>query len=63
MHRRRASWNIRRPGKPLAFCYEALATLTGLAVVSLVALGAIARPLMFASLQPELAEAKGLFVW
>jgi zinc/manganese transport system permease protein len=34
--------------------------LFGLAVVSLLALGVIARPLFFASLQPELAEAKGV---
>ena len=34
--------------------------LLGLGVVSLVALGVIARPLLFASLQPELAEAKGV---
>src|SRR5262249_34216575 len=33
--------------------------LFGLGIVSLLALGVIARPLFFASLQPELAEAKG----
>ena len=35
-------------------------TLAGLGVVTLAALGAIMRPLIFASLQPELAEAKGV---
>ena len=34
--------------------------LFGLGAFSLLALGAIARPLLFASLQPELAEAKGV---
>jgi zinc/manganese transport system permease protein len=34
--------------------------LFGLGAVSLVALACIARPLLFASLQPELAEAKGV---
>ncbi len=29
-------------------------------VLSLLALGVIARPLLFASLEPELAEAKGV---
>jgi zinc/manganese transport system permease protein len=47
-------------GNVLGVSNEALATLAGLAVVSLLALGAIARPLIFASLQPELAEAKGV---
>ncbi len=37
-----------------------LGALAGLGVVSLLALGAIARPLLFATLQPELAEAKGV---
>src|SRR6266702_4407474 len=37
-----------------------IAVLTGLAVVTLAALAAIMRPLVFASLQPELAEAKGV---
>src|SRR5260221_3361341 len=37
-----------------------LAVLIVLAVISLLALGAIARPLLFSSLQPELAEAKGV---
>ncbi len=35
-------------------------TLLGLGVVSLTALAIIARPLLFASLQPELAEARGV---
>ncbi len=35
-------------------------TLLGLGIVSLVALAAIARPLLFATLQPELAEARGV---
>lgn len=47
-------------GNVLAIDRGTLAALAGLAAVSLVALGAIARPLLFASLQPELAEAKGL---
>lgn len=34
--------------------------LAGLGVVSLAALGLIARPLLFASLHPELAEARGV---
>ena len=34
-------------------------TMAALAVVSVAALAAIARPLLFASLQPELAEARG----
>jgi zinc/manganese transport system permease protein len=35
-------------------------TLLLLGILAMVALGAIARPLLFASLQPELAEAKGV---
>jgi zinc/manganese transport system permease protein len=35
-------------------------TLLGLGVVSLAALATIARPLLFASVQPEVAEAKGV---
>jgi len=35
-------------------------TLFGLGLASVVALGGIARPLLFATLQPELAEAKGV---
>lgn len=37
-----------------------LAVLAGLGIVALAALAIIARPLLFASLQPELAEAKGV---
>ncbi|WJF91446.1 metal ABC transporter permease [Paraburkholderia bonniea] len=37
-----------------------LCVLAGLSVVSLLALAAIMRPLLFASLQPELAEARGV---
>ncbi len=37
-----------------------LLTLVGLGVVTLAGLAAIARPLLFASLQPELAEARGV---
>ncbi len=37
-----------------------IATLAGLGAVTLAALAAIMRPLIFASLQPELAEAKGV---
>jgi zinc/manganese transport system permease protein len=35
-------------------------TLVGLGIVTLLALAAISRPLLFASLEPELAEAKGV---
>ena len=38
----------------------ALLTLTLLAIASLIALAAISRPLIFASLQSELAEARGV---
>jgi len=47
-------------GNVLGVDDQALASLAILALVSLVALGAIARPLIFASLQSELAEAKGV---
>lgn len=47
-------------GNVLAVTPEMLWTLAGLGLVTLVALAAIARPLIFASLQPELAEARGL---
>ena len=47
-------------GNVLGVSNEALATLAGLAALSLGALALIARPLIFASLQPELAEAKGV---
>jgi zinc/manganese transport system permease protein len=47
-------------GNVLAVDRPTIAVLTGLAVVTLAALAAIMRPLVFASLQPELAEAKGV---
>lgn len=47
-------------GNVLAVDPETLWVLGGLGLGCLVALGAIARPLLFASLQPELAEARGV---
>jgi zinc/manganese transport system permease protein len=47
-------------GNVLGVSHETLVVLAGLAVVSLGALAIIMRPLLFASLQPELAEAKGV---
>jgi len=47
-------------GNVLAVDRGMIATLAVLAVVTLAALAAIMRPLIFASLQPELAEAKGV---
>ncbi len=47
-------------GNVLGVDTAALWTLAGLAVVSLGALAIISRPLLFLSLQPELAEAKGV---
>jgi zinc/manganese transport system permease protein len=47
-------------GNVLAVDRFTIAVLSGLAVVTLIALAAIMRPLVFASLQPELAEAKGV---
>jgi len=47
-------------GNVLGVNTSTLAVLAGLGVVSLLALAAIMRPLLFASLQPELAEAKGV---
>lgn len=47
-------------GNVLGVGHETLVVLVGLAVVSLGALAVIMRPLLFASLQPELAEAKGV---
>lgn len=47
-------------GNVLGVTHTTLAILAGIAVASLVALGAIMRPLVFATLQPELAEAKGV---
>ncbi len=47
-------------GNVLAVDGSMIATLVGLGIVTLAALAAIMRPLIFASLQPELAEAKGV---
>jgi zinc/manganese transport system permease protein len=47
-------------GNVLAVDREMIATLSVLGVVTLAALAAIMRPLIFATLQPELAEAKGV---
>jgi zinc/manganese transport system permease protein len=47
-------------GNVLAVDRAMIAVLAGLAVLTLAALTAIMRPLVFATLQPELAEAKGV---
>jgi len=47
-------------GNVLGVDNKALISLAILAVISLIALGLIARPLIFASLQSELAEARGV---
>lgn len=47
-------------GNVLAVDRRTVWTLTALDAVSLAALAVISRPLLFASLQPELAEAKGV---
>jgi zinc/manganese transport system permease protein len=47
-------------GNVLAVDRQMIATLAVLGAITLLALGAIMRPLIFASLQPELAEAKGV---
>ncbi len=47
-------------GNVLAVDHAMIATLAGLGLVTLLGLAAIMRPLIFASLQPELAEAKGV---
>jgi zinc/manganese transport system permease protein len=47
-------------GNVLGISADTVAVLAVLGVVSLVALALIARPLLFASLQPELAEARGV---
>ncbi len=49
-------------GNVLAVSPDMLEALGILAVVTLFALAAISRPLLFASLQPELAEAKGVSI-
>src|SRR6185503_12343722 len=47
-------------GNVLAVDRETIAILVALGSATVLALGAIMRPLIFASLQPELAEAKGV---
>jgi zinc/manganese transport system permease protein len=47
-------------GNVLAVELSTIGILAGLSVVTVIALAAIMRPLVFASLQPELAEAKGV---
>lgn len=47
-------------GNVLGVSTQALAVLAALAALGLAALGVIMRPLIFASLDPELAEAKGV---
>jgi zinc/manganese transport system permease protein len=47
-------------GNVLAVDRDMIVTLAALAALTMAALGAIMRPLIFASLQPELAEAKGV---
>jgi zinc/manganese transport system permease protein len=47
-------------GNVLGIGRAALVDLAVLGIVSFAALGAIARPLLFATLEPELAEAKGV---
>ena len=47
-------------GNVLAVDRDTIGTLAVLGVVTLAALAVITRPLLFASLQPELAEAKGV---
>lgn len=47
-------------GNVLAVDHTMIATLATLGIVTLAALAAIMRPLIFSSLQPELAEAKGV---
>jgi zinc/manganese transport system permease protein len=47
-------------GNVLAVDREMIATLAALSLVTLLVLALIMRPLIFASLQPELAEAKGV---
>ena len=47
-------------GNVLGIGWDTVLVLGGMAVVTLLGLAAISRPLLFASLQPELAEAKGV---
>jgi zinc/manganese transport system permease protein len=49
-------------GNVLAVDWSMIVTLIGLSAVTLAGLATIMRPLVFASLQPELAEAKGVAV-
>jgi zinc/manganese transport system permease protein len=49
-------------GNVLAVSRTVLLSLAGLAAVALAGLAVISRPLLFASLQPELAEARGVNV-
>jgi zinc/manganese transport system permease protein len=49
-------------GNVLAVSRTVLLSLAGLAAVTLAGLAVISRPLLFASLQPELAEARGVNV-
>jgi zinc/manganese transport system permease protein len=49
-------------GSVLAVSPSMLTSLVWLGVATLAALGVISRPLLFASLQPELAEAKGVSI-
>ncbi len=49
-------------GNVLAVSKSVLVSLAGLAALTLAGLAAIGRPLLFASLQPELAEARGVRV-
>src|SRR5579862_2156159 len=47
-------------GNLLGVSFQDLKIMFWLMMVSLIAIGCITRPLLFASLEPELAEAKGL---
>ncbi len=47
-------------GNVLGVDHATLVTLLGVAVITLAALAAIMRPLLFASLQPDIAEARGV---
>ncbi|MBU6459981.1 MAG: metal ABC transporter permease [Proteobacteria bacterium] len=47
-------------GNILGVSYSMLWTLASLAIISLTLLSIVSRPLIFVSLQPELAEAKGV---
>jgi zinc/manganese transport system permease protein len=47
-------------GNVLAVDHATIATLVALAAITIAGLAAIMRPLIFSSLQPELAEAKGV---